>query len=117
MVSVPKELMSQVSQTLQKQAGCEFKASGGDKERLFHQQDLPDIEEGVRRYHVHVTFPESESRGKAVAFRDYLIKHPKDLKRYARIKQRAAKEAGEDRDIYLAIKQSVIDEIIKKIAI
>lgn len=105
MISTPKKLMNQVSQLLQKQAGYEFRASGGDKERLFHQQD---------GYHVHVTFPESESRKKAIAFRDYLINHPKDLKRYAEVKQKAALEAHENRDIYLAIKQPIIDEIILK---
>ncbi len=105
MVVVPEKLMNQISQLLQKQAGYEFRASGGDKERLFHQHD---------RYHVHVTFQESESWKKAVAFRDYLIQHPKGLKRYAQIKQRAATQAKGDRDIYLAIKQPIIDEIIQK---
>src|SRR3989338_13326 len=114
MISVPRKLMNQVSQLLQKQAGYEFSESGGDKERLFHYQDLPDTEESIRRYHVHVTFFESESRKRAIAFRDYLIKHPEDLKRYAQIKQKAAIEASEDRETYLAIKQPVIDEIIKK---
>lgn len=105
MISVPKKLMNQTSQLLQKQAGYEFSTSGGDKERLFHQQD---------RYHLHVTFPESESRKKAIAFRDYLIKHPKDLKQYAQIKQKAALVAKENRDTYLAIKQPVINEIMQK---
>lgn len=114
MVSGPRKLINQASKLLQKQAGYEFKTSGGDEERLFHQQDLPDIKEGMRRYHVHVTFPESESRKKAIVFRDYLKQHPKDLKRYAQIKQRAAIEAREDRNIYLAIKQPFIDEIIRK---
>lgn len=114
LISVPKNLMNQISQLLQKQAGYEFKESGGDKERLFHQQDLPDPEESMRRYHLHVTFPESESRKKAIAFRDYLIKHPEDLKRYAEIKQKAAIEANDDRDAYLTIKQPIIDEIMKK---
>lgn len=104
MVSVPRKLMNQTSQLLQK-AGYEFSASGGDKERLFHKRD---------RYHVHVTFLGSESRKKAVAFRDYLIQHPKDLQRYAQIKQKAATEANEDRDIYLKVKQPIIDEIIQK---
>ncbi len=104
MISVPGKLMNQTSQLLQK-AGYKFSASGGDKERLFHQRDC---------YHVHVTFLGSESRKRAVAFRDYLIQHPKDLKQYAKIKQKAATEANEDRDIYLAIKQPIIDEIIQK---
>lgn len=114
MISIPRKLMNQTSQFLQKQAGYEFRASGGDEERLFHQQDLPDTEEGVRRYHVHITFQGSESGKKAIAFRDYLIKHPKDRKRYAQIKQRAATHANEDRDTYLAIKRPIIDGIIQK---
>lgn len=105
MISVPRELINQVSQLLQKQAGYEFRASGGDEERLFHQQD---------GYHVHVTFQESESGKKALAFRDYLRKHPKDLKRYAEFKQKAVTQAKGDRDTYLKVKQPVIDEIIKK---
>lgn len=114
MISVPKKLMNQTSQLLQKQAGYEFSASGGDEERLFHQQDLPDTEEGVRRYHTHVTFQGSESRKKTMAFRDYLVQHPKDLKRYAQIKQKAAIQAKGDRDTYLKVKQTIIDEIIQK---
>ena len=114
MISVPVKLMNQASQLLQKKAGYEYRASGGDKERLFHQQDLPDVEEGIRRYHVHITFQGSESRKKAIVFRDYLIQHPKDLKRYAQIKQKAAAQAKGDRDTYLKVKQTIIDEIIQK---
>ena len=114
MVLVPKRLMNQISQLLQKRAGYEFRATGGDEERLFHQQDLSDPQKGIRRYHVHVTFPGSESGKRAIAFRDYLRKHPKDLNRYAKVEQKAAGKAKGYREIYLAIKANVIEEIIQK---
>ncbi|MCL4367101.1 GrpB family protein [Patescibacteria group bacterium] len=96
------------------QAGYEFKPHASNEVRLFHQQDLPDQQEGVRRYHLHVVNKDSLEYKKMIAFRNYLRAHPKDMDKYADIKKEAAKKANEDKNVYMSIKQPVIDEILAK---
>jgi len=84
-------------------------------ERWFLRADLADPEEGVRRYHVHVTFSESSEWKELIAFRDYLRENPSELQRYAGLKQNAAMQANEDGAMYRKLKVPLFADVLKKI--
>ena len=67
----------------------------------FYRKDLPDKLEGTRRYHLHLGPNGSEDFKKAIAFRDYLRKHPEDVKKYALAKIKAANESEQNKDKYM----------------
>lgn len=110
---VPKEKMIEYSKLVQG-LGYEYKASGGDKERLFHQRDEKKGR-GFIRYHLHIGYPESEVYERTIAFRNYLRTHLKDAKRYAKTKEIAAKNSDQNKEKYMEGKESVIQEILKKV--
>jgi len=56
--------------------GYEFKPSFSTQGRLFLLADLPDSEERVRRYHIHLIYPQSQEQRDLIGFRDYLRRHP-----------------------------------------
>lgn len=112
-IATHKDKMTLLSEKL-RNLGYEYNASGGNEERYFHSQDLPDPLEEVRRYHVHVTFPESQEWIRAIKVRDYLRTHPEDTQKYAQAKELAAAKANENRETYLKIKGPILEEIIEK---
>lgn len=113
MVAVPRDQMQKISDLVQK-AGYEFKQSGGNEERIFHQRDGNDSTLGLIRYHLHITFPESNTWKEDLAFRDYLRKRPEEVKRYIEIKKKAARESDQTKEKYMSIKEPVIRDILKK---
>lgn len=113
MVTVPKDKLSRVSSLVQ-QAGYEFKESGGNEERLFHQKDLIDSLGKKRRYHLHITLKDSNTYKETLAFRDYLRKHPKEAKHYAKVKLAAAKNSNQEKEKYMFIKEPIIQKLLKK---
>lgn len=112
-VIVPKKDMGKYSKLIQK-AGYEYKSSGGDKNRIFHQRDSKELSGKTIRYHLHLTFPENQDWKNSILFRDYLRQHSEEAKRYAQIKQQAAKESNQTKEKYMAIKEPVIKEILDK---
>lgn len=113
-IGVPKERLYEVSALIQK-AGYKYSDDGSTKnEHLYFELDLPDPVEHVRRYHVHLTYPEYQDWVNALAFRDYLRKYPTEAKRYAEIKQKAAQLAMDNKDIYITTKSPLIQELLKK---
>lgn len=112
-IATRKDKMILLSEKLH-DIGYEYNTAGGNKERRFHSQDLPDPVEKVRRYHVHVTFLGSQEWIRAIKLRDYLRLHPEYVQKYAEAKKLAAEEANEDRETYLKIKTTILEEIIKK---
>lgn len=121
-ITEQKSNWSTIKEKLEK-AGYEYKKKEPEreKERLFFMANLPDKELGTRIYHIHLTYPESLEFKKEIGFRDYLRKHPEDLKKYANIKKLAAENAqkfktkDEMRDAYAATKNKFIEETLKKI--
>lgn len=83
-------------------------------QHIFYRIDLPDMSKEIRRYHVHISYPEAEDFKQAIVFRDYLRKHPVDAEKYAFAKIKAANEADQDKVKYMTIKTPVIEEILKK---
>ena len=94
--------------------GYIFRESGSTEERSFFRIDLPDIEEEVRRYHLHVTFPESIEWKTLLAFRDYLRAHPEIVQEYAALKKKSADEANEDGALYRAKKSPFFQKTLLK---
>ena len=112
-IAINKKSLKVLSKKLQK-IGYEFGPKGGTKERLFHKISLKDDNKKVRIYHVHVTFAESWEWNNVIKFRDYLRSHPKEVKKYANLKKIAAKQANENREVYVEIKSPLIEEMVKK---
>lgn len=96
------------------ESGYEYRPRVSADQHLFHRIDLPDPIEGTRRYHVHISYPGAEDFKHAIAFRNYLRKHPEDVKKYIEAKKEAAKNANQEKDKYMAIKTPVIQEILTK---
>jgi GrpB-like predicted nucleotidyltransferase (UPF0157 family) len=92
--------------------GYEFRKSGGDKNRKFHQREFKG-----RRYHVHLSEFKNINAQRAIAFRDFLRNNPQLAKEYSDIKKQAAKQAlkmstkDEMKLVYAQVKAPVIDKI------
>jgi GrpB-like predicted nucleotidyltransferase (UPF0157 family) len=84
--------------------GYEFRSFFGSTNHLYCRIDLPDLEEGTRRYHLHLIDPGSEDWKHLIAFRDFLRCHKEAAEEYAQLKARAALEADQNGEIYRTIK-------------
>ena len=109
-IAVNKECMEEVKGKLQ-EMGYEFRPSFSTLERLYFIIYLPDPEEEVRRYHVHLTFLESEDWKGLIGFRDFLRNHPHAMEEYADIKKQAAKMANQNGDQYRKMKEPILKKI------
>lgn len=111
---VPKKEQEKVWKDLVKAGYKERENFAPDVMHVSHTIYLPDPVEEKRKYHIHIRDSRSLWLKEALAFRDYLRKHPKDVKNYAEIKQKAAKIADDNKDIYLSIKRPVVEDIMEK---
>lgn len=109
-IAVNKTDMDAVSSHLQS-LGYEFRSNYSTTDRFYFINYLPDPEEETRRYHVHLTYPENKEWKEFLGFRDYLRKHPQELKEYADIKHQAALEADHDGEKYRKIKEPMFKKI------
>src|SRR3990167_2449144 len=109
-IAVNKEDMEATSQQLQS-LGYEFRPTFSTPDRFYFIIYLPDPEEGNRRYHVHLTCPESSDWKGFIRFRDYLRAHPEEVQEYAEMKKRAALEANQEGDLYRKIKKPIFQKI------
>lgn len=108
-IAVKKENLSKVSQQLQS-LGYEFRPTFSTPDRLYFIIYLPDIEEGTRRYHVHLTYPENHEWKEFLSFRDYLRRHPEATQEYAKLKQKAAQEANHEGEQYRKLKKPMFEK-------
>ena len=109
-IAVDKEKLETVSEQLQ-YLGYQFRPNFSTSERLYFVIDLPDPEEGTRRYHIHLTYPESSEWKELVGFRDYLRNYPKEAEEYAELKRKAAMEANQDGEKYRKLKEPIFKKI------
>jgi GrpB-like predicted nucleotidyltransferase (UPF0157 family) len=112
-IAVNKKDMDFASSQLQS-LGYQFRPNWSTAERFYFINDLPDPEEGVRRYHVHLTYPENNEWKEFIGFRDYLRTHPEEAQEYAEIKKRAATEANDEGERYRKLKEPVFEKIRRK---
>ena len=103
-IAVKKEDMEITSQQLQA-LGYEFRPNFSTSDRFYLIIYLPDPEEGERRYHLHLTYPENSEWKEFIRFRDYLRAHPEEAQEYEELKKRAALEANHEGDRYRQIKE------------
>jgi GrpB-like predicted nucleotidyltransferase (UPF0157 family) len=94
--------------------GYIFRESGSTPERWFFRIDLPDAEEGSRRYHLHLTFLESSEWKRLLAFRDYLRCHPEAVQEYALLKKKSAEEVKENGALYRSQKLPFFKKVLSK---
>lgn len=111
-ILVEQSEMQAVKEEIQK-LGYEFRESWSTPQRLFFRIDLPDSAEGKRRYHIHLMCRGSQEWEDFLTFRDYLIGHPEEAKKYGELKKKAAEEVDEDGEKYRALKAPFFKQILK----
>lgn len=109
-VSVSKKEMERASQILQG-LGYEYRPSFSTQDRWYFVAFLADPEEGIRRYHIHLTYLFSKEWNELIGFRDYLRAHPETVEEYAAIKKQAASEADQDGERYRKMKEPIFQKI------
>lgn len=112
MIGVSED-MKNISQQAQR-LGYIFRANASTPQRLFLRTEYPEDFEKEIVFHLHIVPLESNEWRNVLAFRDYLKTHPDDLRRYAEVKQKAAKDSNQDKDKYMNIKEKMIKEILQK---
>lgn len=112
-IAVPKDAMDSTIKELQS-LGYEFRPSFSTPDRAYFVIFLPDPEEETRRYHVHLTFPESNEWEELIGFRDYLREHPEEALEYAELKRKAALEANHEGEKYRKIKEPMFKRAHQK---
>ena len=73
-----------------------------------------DNQEGIRTYQIHVFDAGSAQIDRHLAFRDYMIAHPEDARKYSELKRKLAKEHSQSINGYMDGKDSFIKEIDRK---
>jgi GrpB-like predicted nucleotidyltransferase (UPF0157 family) len=68
---------------------------------------------GRRTHHVHMA-PRDHRLWEGLAFRDYLMSHPREVSRYAALKRELAKTYRQDRERYTQAKTEFVREITSK---
>ncbi|HEU4882801.1 MAG TPA: GrpB family protein [Longimicrobium sp.] len=80
--------------------------------RYFRKDD----QDGIRTHHVHVFRAGSGEVARHLAFRDYMIVHPADARRYSELKQRLAAEHPTSADAYMDGKDGFIQQVDRRAA-
>lgn len=109
-ISVPKEEMENAPNILQK-LGYQYRPTFSTPERFYFIAYLPDLVEGTRRYHIHLTYPSSKEWNELIGFRDYLKTHPEAVEEYASLKRNAANTANHDGKQYRKMKEPMFQKI------
>jgi GrpB-like predicted nucleotidyltransferase (UPF0157 family) len=109
-IAVERRDMDSVSEELQA-LGYEFRPSFSTSDRYYYIIYLPDPEEGKRRYHIHLTYPENKEWRQLLGFRDYLKNHPDVAAEYAQMKKNAAETADQKGDEYRKLKEPMFKKV------
>jgi len=112
-IGVQQDKMQHICTALQ-QLGYEFRQAYSTQDRLYFIIYLPDPEEGERRYHIHLTYPESHDWKDLIHFRDYLRAHSEEALEYASLKEKAAAIANQNGDLYRKLKEPIFEKIRHK---
>lgn len=109
-IAVEKDCMEEAKNKLQ-ELNYEFRPSFSTPDRFYFIAYLPDPEKNSRRYHIHLTYPESKEWEELIGFRDYLRTHPEAKEEYANVKKQAAEIANQNGDQYRKMKEPIIQKI------
>jgi GrpB-like predicted nucleotidyltransferase (UPF0157 family) len=89
-----------------------FWVENSRRDRMFFVKGMPPF--GPRRtHHVHVRTPDDASP--ALAFCEYLRRHPEEVARYARLKHDLAGRHPTDREAYTGGKDEFVAEIVRRL--
>ncbi len=105
-IAVDKERMEEAKNILQ-ELGYEFRPFYSTPDRFYFIIYLPDLEEKNRRYHLHLTYPESIDWKGFIEFRNILINNPEALQEYAELKMKAALDADQEGEKYRKLKEPI----------
>ena len=108
-IAIDKTGMEEAKNRLQ-ELGYEFRPSFSTPDRFYFIIHLPDPEEGTRRYHIHLTYPESKEWKELKGFKDFLLSNPAALQEYADLKKKAAVEARQDGEKYRKMKEPMFQK-------
>lgn len=95
------------------QAGYEFREKASYPERWFFRIDYPH-RRTKRRVHLHLTRLNGRDWQDMIGFRDYLLKHPDAVKRYAVLKKEGVKIARGVGEEYRKHKEAFIQSAPRK---
>lgn len=112
-VVIPLPEMEKTKKELEK-ADYESRPKSGTDKRFIFVREIKVTNDRIQRYHIHLTDNSNIDYRTDIAFRDYLRKHPDDVKKYSIIKQKAAKQANQSKERYMSIKESIIQKILAK---
>lgn len=84
------------------------------KEAKFKKRIHISKENNNVKYHIHLEEKNTMSVQNQIYFRDYLLKHPLDVKKYFKYKKEWAKQAGDDWTQYSSLKSEFIRKVIQK---
>lgn len=112
-IAVDKTLLNETKNKLQ-ELGYEFRPSFSTPDRLYFNIHLPDLEEGSRRYHLHLTYPESKEWKELIDFRDYLLENPEMVQEYTELKKNAVVEADQDGEKYRKMKAPIFEKVSER---
>lgn len=113
MIGTKKDTMMDFVKQAEK-LGYKYIPQASYPNRLFLHRPYPEDFDKETSYHLHVANIDSDDWKNTIAFRDHLRTHPKDLEKYAKVKKQAANAANEDKEIYMKVKEGVIQEILRK---
>lgn len=108
-IAVDKAMMEEAKNRLQ-ELGYEFRPSFSTPDRFYFIIYLPDPEEEIRRYHVHLTYPEGKEWKELTGFRDFLLSNPDALQEYVELKKKAAIEAVQNGEKYRKMKEPMFQK-------
>jgi GrpB-like predicted nucleotidyltransferase (UPF0157 family)/dihydrofolate reductase len=108
-IAVDKTGMEETKSRLQ-ELGYEFRPSFSTPDRFYFIIYLPDPEERIKRYHVHLTYPENKEWKGLIGFRDFLLSNPDALQEYAELKKKAAIEACQNGEKYRKMKEPMFQK-------
>ena len=84
--------------------------------KVHTPRDSCSDSEEIVTHHLHMYTLDSPLRVNHLAFRDYLVGHPDETARYARLKLSLADKHPSDRESYSAGKRSFMTEVLTKAA-
>lgn len=93
--------------------GYSYWADNPDPNSMFFVKGMPPFGSG-RTHHVHVRT--GEALEAMVRFRDFLVEHPDEARRYEDVKRHLARQFVRNREGYTAGKAEFVQEILQKVA-
>jgi len=91
--------------------GYEVMGEYGIPERRYFRKEN---REGIRTYHIHMFKVATDQVTRHLAFRDYLIAHPKEAQKYSELKMKLARKFPTNIDGYIEGKNGFVQEIEQK---